>query len=66
MTKKFDDSVIDAEDIIGLGLLKNHTHMITGDINDENVDKAIRWLLYENATGDGSDRKSTRLNSSHT
>jgi ATP-dependent Clp protease protease subunit len=26
--------------------------MITGDINDEAVDKAIRWLLYENATSD--------------
>jgi len=59
MTKKFDDSVIDAEDIIGLGLLKNHTHMITGDINDETVDKAIRWLLYENATGDGSGKTLT-------
>ena len=41
MTKKFDESVIDAEDIIGLGLLKEHTHMITGDINDENVDKRM-------------------------
>ena len=59
MTKKFDDSVIDAEDIIGLGLLKNHTHVITGDINDETVDKAIRWLLYENATGDGSGKTLT-------
>jgi ATP-dependent Clp protease protease subunit len=52
MTRKFDESVIDAEDIINLGLLKEHTHMITGDINDESVDKAIRWLLYENATSD--------------
>lgn len=59
MTKKFDDSVIDAEDIIGLGLLKNHTHVITGDINDETVDKAVRWLLYENATGDGSGKTLT-------
>jgi ATP-dependent Clp protease protease subunit len=59
MTKKFDDSVIDAEDIIGLGLLKNHTHMITGDINDENIDKAIRWLLYENITGENSGKTLT-------
>ena len=48
MTRKFDNSVIDADDIIGLGLLKNHTHIITGDIDDESTDKAIRWLLYEN------------------
>ena len=46
--KKLDDSVIDAEDIIGLGLLKNHTHFLMGDIEEENVEKAIRWLLYEN------------------
>ena len=59
MTKKFDDSVIDAEDIIGLGLLKNHTHLITGDINDENIDKAIRWLLYENITGENSGKTLT-------
>ena len=54
MTKRIDDSVIDAEDIIGLGLLKNHTHMITGDIDDDNIDKAIRWLLYENITDEGT------------
>ena len=46
--RKIDDSVIDAEDIIGLGLLKNHTHFLMGEINDENIEKAIRWLLYEN------------------
>jgi ATP-dependent Clp protease protease subunit len=54
MTKRIDDSVIDADDIIGLGLLKNHTHMITGDIDDDNIDKAIRWLLYENITDEGT------------
>ncbi len=46
--KKLDDSVIDAEDIIGLGLLKNHTHVLTGEIDEENIDKAVRWLIYEN------------------
>ena len=59
MTRKIDDSVIDAEDIINLGLLKEHTHMITGDINDETVDKAIRWLLYENATNDNPSKMLT-------
>lgn len=59
MTRKFDESVIDAEDIINLGLLKEHTHMITGDIDDESVDKAIRWLLYENATGEASGKTLT-------
>jgi len=59
MTRKIDDSVIDAEDIINLGLLKEHTHIITGDINDETVDKAIRWLLYENATNDNPSKMLT-------
>jgi ATP-dependent Clp protease protease subunit len=48
MSRKIDDSVIDAQDIIGLGLLKNHTHILTGDVDDENIDKAIRWFVYEN------------------
>lgn len=59
MTRKFDNSVIDADDIIGLGLLKNHTHMITGDIDDESIDKAIRWLLYENLTGENTGKTLT-------
>jgi ATP-dependent Clp protease protease subunit len=46
--RKLDDSVIDAEDVIGLGLLKNHTHILTGEIDDDTIDKAIRWLIYEN------------------
>jgi ATP-dependent Clp protease protease subunit len=54
--KKIDDSVIDAEDIIGLGLLKNHTHFIMGEIDDENVEKAIRWLLYENMDNSNPDK----------
>ena len=56
MTRKFDNSVIDADDIIGLGLLKNHTHIITGDIDDESVDKAIRWLLYENFSNENTEK----------
>ena len=56
MTRKFDNSVIDADDIIGLSLLKNHTHMITGEIDDTNIDKAIRWLLYENFSSETTDK----------
>ena len=54
--KKIDDSVIDAEDIIGLGLLKNHTHFLMGEIDDENIEKAIRWLLYENMDNSNPDK----------
>lgn len=56
MTRKIDESVIEAGDIINLGLLKNHTHMITGDIDEETVDKAIRWLLYENMNTSNADK----------
>jgi len=54
--KKLDDSVIDAEDIIGLGLLKNHTHFLMGEIDGENIEKAIRWFLYENMDNSNPDK----------
>ena len=57
--KKLDDSVIDAEDTIGLGLLKNHTHFLMGEIDDTNIEKAIRWLLYENMDNSNPDKTLT-------
>ncbi len=54
--KKLDESVIDAEDIIGLGLLKHHTHVLIGEIDEENVEKAIRWLIYENMDSSNSEK----------
>ena len=54
--KKLDESVIDAEDIIGLGLLKHHTHLLTGDIDEESIDKAMRWLIYENMDTSNSEK----------
>jgi ATP-dependent Clp protease protease subunit len=39
---------IDAKSIIDLGLLKHHTHLLTGSINEETIDEAMRWLIYEN------------------
>ena len=54
--KKIDDSVIDAEDIIGLGLLKNHTHFLMGEIDDENIEKAIRAAFLIFAAGDKGER----------
>ena len=39
-----------AGDIIGLGLLKNHTFVINGEIDEEIIGEAIRWLIYENAS----------------
>ena len=39
-----------AGDIIGLGLLKNHTFVLSGDITEENINEALRWLIYENTS----------------
>jgi ATP-dependent Clp protease protease subunit len=41
---------LDADGIIGLGLLKNHTFVLSGDITEENISEALRWLIYENTS----------------
>lgn len=37
-----------ADDVIGLGLLDNHTFLINGEIDEELIKDAVRWLIYEN------------------
>lgn len=39
-----------ADDVIGIGLLDNHTYLINGEITEESIEGAIRWLIYENAS----------------
>ena len=48
MAKINEDLPLTATDIIDLGLLKNHVHMITGVVDDMTMDAAIRWIVYEN------------------
>ena len=48
MAKINEESTLSATDIIDLGLLKNHVHMITGVVDDMTMDAAIRWIVYEN------------------
>lgn len=38
-----------AEDVMNLGLLDNHTYLLCGEITEEKIEGAIRWLIYENA-----------------
>ena len=45
--KKLDD-LIPAEDKITSGLLNNHIHFLYGEIEAENTNKAIQWIVYEN------------------
>lgn len=44
--KKIDD--FNAQDRIGVKLLENSVHFLTGEISEENVDDAIQWIVYEN------------------
>jgi ATP-dependent Clp protease, protease subunit len=50
MTEKNDDFV-SADDKVESAFLENHIHFINGDINEESVGKAIRWIIFENTKG---------------
>ncbi len=44
--KKFDD--FNAQDKIGIKLLENSVHFLTGEIDEDNINECIKWLIYEN------------------
>lgn len=44
--KKFDD--FNAEDRVDIKLLENSIHFLTGEIDEENIEKCIKWITYEN------------------
>jgi ATP-dependent Clp protease protease subunit len=44
--KKIDD--FNAEDRIDIKLLENSVHFLTGEIDEENIGKCIKWITYEN------------------
>jgi ATP-dependent Clp protease protease subunit len=44
--KKLEE--FNAEDRIDLKLLENSVHFLSGEISEENIDKCIRWIVYEN------------------
>ena len=44
--KKIDE--FNAGDRIGVKLLDNSVHFLTGEITAENVDECIKWIVYEN------------------
>ncbi len=37
-----------ATDRIDVKLLENHTHFLTGEIDEDNVGECIKWITYEN------------------
>ena len=51
MTNKKDfDLDVSALEKIGLGLLNSHVHFLIGEINEENIEETIKWIVYENIT----------------
>ena len=46
MVKKIDE--FNATDRIGVTLLDNHVHFLIGEISTENINEAIKWIVYEN------------------
>jgi len=60
--KEFDFD-ISANEKIELGLLNNHVHFLTGDIDEDNIEDAIKWIVYENMTGQASKTLTLYINS---
>lgn len=61
MTNKKDyDFDIAASEKISLGLLNHHVHFLTGEIDEENIEEVIKWIVYENITC-GSNPKTLTL-----
>ena len=44
--KKIDD--FNASDKIDVKLLENSVHFLTGEIDEDNINECIKWLVYEN------------------
>lgn len=57
IVKKIDES--NGADRIGIKLLDNSVHFLTGEIEEENVEDCIKWLVYENL--DTSKKKTLTL-----
>jgi len=58
MSNKFDPSTMSPEDLVERKLLGSHIHFLTGDIEEDNIRKAVQWIVYENL---GSENKTLTL-----
>jgi ATP-dependent Clp protease protease subunit len=58
--RKPNDSIeFNAEDRVNLKLLEHHVHILSGEIDQDNVDECIKWILFENI--DRSSKKTLTL-----
>jgi ATP-dependent Clp protease protease subunit len=44
----YSETSLEAETLVGLNLLSNNTHLLMGDLEDDNIKNAIQWLISEN------------------
>lgn len=59
--KKLED--FSAEERINVRLLENHVHFLVGEIEEENVQSCIKWILYENLDTKSSKTLTLYINS---
>lgn len=57
------DDLISAQEKIELKFLQNHTHFLTGDIDEENIKRAMQWIAYENMVDDEDKQLTLFINS---
>lgn len=50
INKKDLDFDVSASEKISLGLLNNHIHFLTGEIDEDVIADCIKWIVYENVT----------------
>jgi ATP-dependent Clp protease protease subunit len=53
------DFPLPIQDIYDNTFLKNHVHFLSGDIEEQNVLKAIQWIIYENALSGSTGESNT-------
>lgn len=57
--RNMQDDSFSIDDILDLRLVDNHTHMISGEIDENNISAAIRWLIYENLDSSNKEKNLT-------
>ena len=57
------DDLVSAQEKIEQKFLQNHTHFLTGDIEEENIKRAMQWIAYENMEEDKNKSLTLYINS---
>lgn len=57
------DDLVSAQEKIEQRFLQKHTHFLTGDIEEDNIKRAMQWIAYENMTDDEDKELTLYINS---